>query len=355
MLWLVIVLAVCGAVGIRLLTLRGRPRVWWWSFTFSLLGIVVGSALLVDEAGVNEVLGVANVAYLLSNLSFVAAGGASTIYVHTLSRERPSATVMALHATAAALVGTVITVGWLLAPIHETSYPRFRQVPPNPQALAYDGIFHLYFMLVLANAAVCNFRLARRTGHNDPARWIGLLLIGGGSALDIAAHLLYLARLALQPQIGAPALKAATVADGITLVAVLGIAAGAVAILAVPSLLALLRAWYLTNRLRPLWLRTREMHPAVALPRPRLVRHSPALQAERMITEIIDGLRLLAVPDGTGVADPYDAVVEALRCSPARGGRTASSRLPTPASRLEEEEQVLDLARRYVADPAHAS
>lgn len=355
MLWLIIVLAVCGAVGIRLATLRGRPQVWWWSFTFALLGIVVGSALLVDEAGVNQALGAANVAYLLSNLSFVVAGGSVTIYVHTLRREHPSRPVMTVHATIAALVGATITAGWLLAPIHTLSYPRFRQVPPHPQALAYDWLFHLYFLPVLANVAVCCLQLVRRTGLNDPARRLGLLLIGGASSLDIVAHLLYLIRLALQPQIAALALNIAAVADVLTLVAVLGIAAGAVAFLAVPHLLALLRAWYLVNRLRPLWLRTREMHPSVALPRPRLVQHSPGLQAERMITEITDGLRLLAVPDSIGAADPYDAVVAALRCSPAPAGRPASSRLPTPASRLEEEEQVLNLARRYGVDLAHAS
>jgi len=355
MLWLVIVLAVCGAVGIRLATLRGRPQVWWWSFTLALLGIVVGSALLVDEAGVNQALGVTNVAYLLSNLSFVVAGGSVTIYVHTLRREHPSAAVMTVHATSAALVTATIAVGWLLAPIHDVSYPRFRQVPPYPQSLAYDWLFHLYFLPVLTNVAVCCVQLVRRTGPNDPARRLGLLLIGAASSLDIVAHLLYLARLALRLQAPALAVKVAAVADVLTLVAVLGIAAGAGAFLAVPQLLALLRAWYLVNRLRPLWLRTRELHPSVALPRPRLVRHSPALQAERMITEITDGLRLLAVPDSVGATDPYDVVVAALRCPPGLGGGPASSRLPTPATRLEEEEQVLNLARRYVGDLAHAS
>jgi len=359
MLWVIIVLAACAAVGLRVLTLHGRPQVWWWSFTLALLAIVVGSALLVDEAGVNQTLGVANVAYLLSNLSYVVAGGSVTVFVHTLRREHLSSAVMGVHAAGAALVGVIITIGWLLAPVHATSYAHFRQVPPNPQSLIYDWVFHLYFLLVLANVAVCCVQLLRRTGSEDPARRVGLLLIAGASSLDLVAHLLYLTRLALQPRNASVALEIAAGADVVTLVAVSGIAAGAVAFLVVPHLLETLRARRLVTQLRPLWLRTREMQPCVVLPRPRLVRHSPTLQAERMLTEITDGLRLLALPSSAHlsdrVSDPYDAVAEALRRPPAAAGTPASRALPTPTTRLEEEEQVLTLARRYTEGLAHAS
>jgi hypothetical protein len=64
---------------------------------------------------------------------------------------------------------------------------------------------------------------------------------------------------------------------------------------------------------------------------------------------------MLTLPtSAAAAADPYDHVVEALRQQPAPG-IVASTILPTPASRLEEEEQVLELARRYTRSLVHAS
>lgn len=346
MLWVIIGIAAFAAIAVRFATLRGRPEVWWVSFTTALLGIVLGSALLVDEYSLNQALGVPNLAHLLSNLAFVLGGGSVTIYVHTLRHDRPAPTTMALHAAVAGAVAAVMTLGWIAAPIHETSYPRFREAPLSVGAVAYDLLFHLYFIPVLANVVTCCMQLARRTGRGDPARRFGLLVIAGSSTLDIAAHVLYIPRFALW----------SAAADLLTLVAVLGIATGSAAFLVVPQLLDLLRAWHLVGELRPLWLRTRELHPSVALPSPRLLGRNPALQAERMIIEITDGLQLVRVPTGAAAGnDPFAVVAEALsQPSAGAGGLPASTALPFPTTRLEEEEQVLELARCYQAK-YHAS
>ena len=342
MVWGIIGVAAFAAIGVRLAMLQGRPQVWWVSFTGSLLGIVLGSVLLVDESWVNQTLGVPNLAHLLSNLAFVLAGGSVTIYVHTLRHEHPVPAAMWLHGAVAGLVATVMTWAWVVAPLHETNYPRFREAPLPLAAVTYDLFFHLYFIPVLINVAACSIQLVGRTDRADPARRLGLLVIAGSSILDTAAHLLYL------PRIG----SWSAAADLITLVAVLGIASGSAAFLVVPQLLDLLRAWHLVGQLRPLWLRTRELHPSVALPSPRLIGRNPALQAERMIIEITDGLHLIRLPTA-GVAatnDPFAAVAQALR-HPSSGAAdlAASTVLPVPMNRLEEEEQVLELARQYQA------
>lgn len=77
------------------------------------------------------------------------------------------------------------------------------------------------------------------------------------------------------------------------------------------------------------------------------VRTRATLQAERMLMEIADALRLLPVP-ARGAADPYRRVAEAFRdpvgCS---ATATAADLLPAPVSRLDEEEQMLKLAYHY--------
>lgn len=78
------------------------------------------------------------------------------------------------------------------------------------------------------------------------------LLIAVAAAIDIPAHVLYLARSALQSRIGEPALRFASAADLLTVASVLGIAAGTIAFLAVPRLLTVARALQLIGRLRPL-------------------------------------------------------------------------------------------------------
>ena len=80
------------------------------------------------------------------------------------------------------------------------------------------------------------------------------------------------------------------------------------------------------------------------------------LQAERMLIEIADALRLLPMPDAARAADPYALVADAFRGPGGRAGvRTAADALPRPTSRLEEEEQLLRLAQHYRSRLVHAS
>ena len=85
------------------------------------------------------------------------------------------------------------------------------------------------------------------------------------------------------------------------------------------------------------------------------IRARKTLQTERMLIEIADALRLLPVPT-TAPADPYDSIARSLLKprTPGKPQRTALAILPAATSRLDEEEQVLELARRY-KDLAHAS
>lgn len=358
MLWLLVCLAPCVAIAARVVALRRRPEIWWLAFTLTLIGIFAGSVFLVNEGAVNEFLGVANVSYLLSCLSFTLGAGSVTLYVHTLRKEQPSAAVVALLVAATAAVWLTLVLLWVAAPVHEEGFARFRDVPLSAAITAFEWIFHLVFIPVMTNVAICAFGLSRRTQQGDPARRVGLIMIGVGNSLDVVAHLLYLFRVSFQPLIGDPALAVATAADLITVVAVFGICAGTTALLAVPQLLHSLRALRLTKTLRPLWRRTLELYPEVALRGGWRTQSRATLQAERMLIEIADAMRLLPVFEpGSDETDPYALIAAAFRQPPtgAEGRLAAAATLPTPTSRLEEEQQMLTLAHHYNTGLSYAS
>lgn len=357
MLWLLVCLAPLGAVIARLLTLRRRPEIWWLAFTFTLVGIIAGSMFLANESAVNEFLGVANVSYLLSCLSFTAAAGSVTLYVHTLRHDQPSASVLWLLASGTVTTCLALLVIWLASPVHQVEFGRFRGIPLSPTMVAFEWLHHLVFLPVMSNVAICSFSLARRTLASDPARRVGLLMIGVGSAIDVVAHLLYLARASLQPIVGPPALGLATAADIVTVASMFSVCAGTTALLAVPQLLNTARAFSLAMTLRPLWRRTRQLYPEVAMRGGWRTRSRVTLQAERMLIEIADAMRLLPVAEPTVCTDPYVLIADAFKHPPAaaEGRPVAAARLPTPTSRLEEEQQMLVLAHHYNTGISYAS
>lgn len=357
MLWLLVCLAPLGAVIARLLTLRRRPEIWWLAFTFTLVGILGGSGFLANEAAVNELFGVANVSYLLSCLSFTAAAGSVTLYVHTLRHDHTSRTVLARLVIGTGVVCLALVAIWLAAPVHTEQFERFRDIPVSPAVVSFEWLHHIVFLPVMTNVAICALTLAHRTVVGDPARRVGLLMIGVGSGLDVFAHLLYLLRASLQPFVGDRALVIATAADITTVTSMFGVCAGTAALLAVPQLLQTVKAFRLTKILRPLWRRTRELYPEVAMRGGWRTRSRATLQAERMLIEITDAMRLLPVLESAKQADPYVLIADAFRYPPAvaEEHHVAAAKLPTPASRLEEEQQMLLLAYHYNTGLSYAS
>jgi hypothetical protein len=355
MLWFLVAAAPLVALLVRLISLRRRPEIWWLSFTITLLGIFAGSLLLTDERAFNQFLGAPNVTYLLSCLAFIAAGGAVTIYVHTLRRATPSGKIVALITALVLAEALILILLWGMAPIHVQEVGKFRAVPLTWSLVMFEWLFHASFVPILLNVVVCTVVLARATPPGDPARRMGLLIIGVANGVDVVAHLLYLARASLQPVVGDKALVLASVADLITLVAVAGIGAGTISFLLMPQLLHSRRSFRLARTLRPLWRRALDLYPEVGMPGAWRIRARQSLQTERMLIEIADALRLLPVTS-TVARDPYDAIARSLLQPQARRKpqRTALAILPVATSRLEEEEQVLELARRY-KDLAHAS
>jgi hypothetical protein len=355
MIWVLVCLAPLVAVVARIVTLRRRPEIWWLAFTLTLVGILAGSVLLVNESAVNRILGIPNVSYLLSCLLFLLAAGSVTVYVHTLRHAQPKVRVIAAIAAATAAVWLALILLWMAAPVHDHDADGFRSIPLSPSLVAFEVVFHGAFIPVLINVAVCASTLARQTPPGDPARKIGLVIIAASNSLDVLAHVLYLVRVALQPTIGSHALSIAAAADLVTLIAVFGIGVGTTALLAVPRVLHVLRARQLTRRLRPLWRRTLELYPEVSMRGGWRIRGGATLQAERMLIEIADALRLLPVTESAGRdGDPFPVVAAAFqrptRAARPAGGRTAADALPKPTSRLEEEEQLLTLAHHYGLD-----
>lgn len=336
-------------------SIRQRPAIWWWAFTLTFLGIIGGAAMLANQPAINTALGISNVAYLLSNLSFTLAAGAVNVYVYCLRTPMryPATRWIVGHGVAAATVGLVVLSGWLAAPVHTFSYPNFRLAPATPASIGYDMCFHVYLAATLANVACCAAGLAR--GHaaaRDPGRKIGAILIAAGAVLDVTAHVLYLIRnltgLATRPD----PLQLGTVADVLTLGCLISIGVGSATFVLVPRLQTHRRARHLSTHLDPLWQRLRHLYPTIALPGDsRHRRWSPAI-AERKLIEIADGWRLLPVPPArdTGPVDASHArVVQALIQPPPDWDDRdhAAHVLPGAATRQDEEDTALAIAHEY--------
>lgn len=347
MLWLTLAVITGIAVATRLWAVRDSDStVWWWAGSGSLMAIVAGSAFLTAEAEVNATLGVTNIAYLLSNLSFIAAAGAVQVFCHCLRTEEPSGRWIAIHLGTAVAVGAVVVFGWVIAPVHDVAYERFRLAPITPESVLYDVVFHVYLGLVLLNTGICAYTQVGRT-EADPGRRAGGLIIAVGCLIDVPAHLLYLTRIALQPIIGAPALKFADVADQLTVLCVLGVAGGMAFFQLAPRLRHLVRTHQLAARLRPAWLRVRELIPSVMLPGDRMTNRI-GIRAERMLIELSDAMRNLPI-NRTAGTDPIKVVARAMITPPDNPDGMASDILPTPTSRHDEEVTAIAVAQAYAA------
>ena len=325
---------------------QGRLPAYWWAFSLTFLMIVLGSGFLADQPGVNRLFETPNVAYLLSNVAFTLAGGSVQAYVHTL-RHPTEATWKSMrpHAWLSVGVAAVVLLGWFLSPVHSHSWTTFRDAPITAGTILYDGVFHLYLLGVLANVAVCAVQQLRTTPDGDTSRSLGLVLIALGGATDVVAHVLYLARDAMQPIVGSRALVAASLADVLTGVCLILVVTGTSAFLAGPRLVHYRRGRELVRELTPLWLRARTTYPDIILPG---TGHRPGLKAERMIIEILDALRHLPVAPGP---DATRVVIAALQ-HPSAAGPSALSVLPPAHSRQDEEDMLLLLADAYSKGPS---
>lgn len=355
MIWLLMIVPVVVAIVVRLVTARERLQIWTISVLVSLLFLAVGSVLQVNEESVSTALGVPNVAYLLSSIAFVVAAAAVVVYMHTLRNETPDARRIAAICAFFAGVSVAMAVLWAVAPIHAVDYPKFRLIPLSPPLVAFELVYRVPYIGVMLLVASTFRGLLVQTPASDPARRIGLLTVSVGCLLNIPTQSLYILRAVLNPWLDpATAQTMLLVGDLFTLFAALGAGLGSACIIVLPGVGAHLRSRRLVRELRPLWRRVLATFPEVGLPGGDALARRPALQAQRMLIEIGDGVRLVRVsPDSTA---PYDAIVSALCDRPATGpGLVSGSRLlPVPRTRAEEEQQAVDLADRY-RELAHAS
>jgi hypothetical protein len=339
----------CGiVVMVKLIMLRRRPEVWWITNLIAFLAIGVGSAFMINESAVNDFLGTPNVAQLLFNVCVAIAAGAVSIYSYTLRVAQPTAQRITQHAGICLAVCVAIVVAWAAAPLHDLSYPHAREIPVTGAVMTYDWIYHIYIAGVVANMTICVFATVPLTAHGDPARWAGYE-IGVAQVIIVSGQLLYMARLAVQPIVGAEALVLAAAADVAILIGMLGVAAGSITMSVGPHVLQHVRARRLVGDLRPLWSQLRALHPEVQVSSG-ILRGSPALRAERMLIEIGDALSILQVtrPRDAGT-DRMTIVVDALRETGLPHDTecvTAAALLPQPTTRAEEEDQARELARR---------
>lgn len=342
MIWL-FMLAICGlAIAFRVKSLTGRPAAWWWTLTASLAFIMAGATILWAAPIIEELIGQPNIAILVSNIFFILAGGATQMYQHYLRREVPSRRWMSVHAVTAAAMVLVVVSAWAHAPIHDI----FTPTPPfHPEALIYEGAFQVYMGVVGVNVALCTARLQRQTPSVDPGRKLGLTLVCAGAIIDVTAQGLLLYALGLRALQSTAAPLARHVAEIVLLAAILSIALGTIVFLLAPTILANLHARRLIAALTPLWIRVRELQPAVALSSTPM---RPSLHVERMIIEVMDGLDRILVPPHVPTLDPYRAAASTLLSPPAQHGDAITHLLPDLATRRDEEVVLMQLTRTYL-------
>lgn len=346
MVWAILGLVGAAVVFARLLTRRGRRQTWWVCATVAPASLFAGGVFLFGAQTIDAVLRVPNLAILLYGLCLTIGATCSLVFWHTVRRELPSMPLILVFIGLASLVGCLLIVTWWTAPLHDQNYVSINAAPVTSAMATAAGITLAYWAFVAGYSGVVAWRVLRLTrGHHHPAQASALGLFVVTAALGVVDEALYFAAIEAQRRtdLRTPVLLAA--AKLVALISVAGY--GMVCFLAfvMPRLSAQRRAWHLSGQIRPLWARVRDLRPAIALaPSPLLPAWRTELRVERMMTEIGDGLRQVGVRTSTG--DPISVVAQALT-SDGHGAVPATSLLPTPTTRNQEEALFIQLALAY--------
>lgn len=325
------------AVLARAIVVFGRRRTVWRVLGITaVLATAAGTSIAVSPGTVDRLLwGGAHL--VLGQLCLQVAAITGAIYLHGLARCR------ALGTRTIAVILGVTSLAHILA--SATVPPEVLgggAVVGDPGARFFVLVHHLIMVLAQVVVTVMAFRLAR-SGRQDPWRSAGMAAIGVGGIIGATGHVLgWVHQSPLVAGTGSPAVsqEAGVLAGGLALIAYAG---GLIAILAGPA------SSRVAGHVRTIWA-LRALRDALRSNGNSSSSAAPAsildwdYRAERMITEVLDGLA--GLPVRPGGPDPVEDIVTALLDGGHDGGRPAIELLPTGPELSSEREALIDLGHR---------
>lgn len=322
------------------ISLRGPHTMWRWSFTVAIFLVALGSTAWTFPAKTAQALG-PSTGSLVTHLATIGAGGAVSVYLLTLLHDRPR-TRWVVTALSVPLVAAVVEyIAWVRSPVHDRDYPDIARANFTDALLAYSVAYYGYLLVVLLLTCGITLRLAAR--RSSLSQRGGLLFIALGTLLGSLCLMLFVNRAVARFE-GRDALALAQFGDSMAPLALLSLAAGTILFLAGPHLETWLWSRRLSNSLEPLWLRLRELFPAVRLDGPAAL--DPRQRGERMMIEIHDALPHVRV-DQLRHGDLYRDVASAIQ-KPTAVGIPAAELLPPAMTRTEDERMLMRLSRAYM-------
>lgn len=338
------------AAGYRLWVSMSQPRtIWRTSFTAAMVAVAVAFTLYRFRLSIDQLTGVWNLTGLLAHIVFVIGAAFLLVYLDALRMPIVSMRKIKLYLTTAIIAVAVMTVSWILAPIHDSPRDDLLPLAGHLAVVIYSVTFWLYLvsaLLLMAWTCLAQGRTFRRA---DPARSVSLLLIGLSGVATVPIVICWTASMLVRHLTGADAMLINAVGDLLLPVPVLLNAIGVLSLLTVPYLSALVTAWWRWRQLKPLWLSMIDRYPQVHL-------HlessgGPLARAQtrtgRAIIEIHDALRLarVDVPDPHRPAPSLADIGSALHRD--AGSQRVAELLPRADGREADVRQVIALARAY--------
>jgi hypothetical protein len=336
------------AAAYRIWVSVSQPSVLWrTSFTVAMVSTALAFTLYRYRAVLDQMSGVWNLSGLTARGIFAVGIGFLLIYLDFLRRERvPNRTVVTYLSTTAIVI-VIMVSSWVASPVHDRTVDDLLELSAHVSVVVYCVSFWVFLIAALAIMARTCLARGRTFRHDDLARSVSLLLIGGSAVVAIPVLMLWTASLLIRHRGGDPGILNA-VGDAILPWPVLLDAAGVLSLLVVPYLASFARAWRHWRRLSPLWSEVVSRYPQVHLPLH--LTGGPLTRLEtrvaRMIIETRDALRIAGVDVAPVQRLPVEAVAQALHAR-AGGARSVADVLGGAETREADLQQLMALSLAF--------
>ena len=329
------------------LTVKSPHALWRTSFTISTVTVALAVTLHLYRATLDAALGIPNVAGLGVHLVFAVGLAWVHIYLETLRHEHPDPGRIHGHLVVGVVAAGVMTVTWVLSPIHGAEYENLAAAPGNPALAVYHLSFYGYMIISLISIARFCAHEARPRRHAALTRRFSLALIGVACVSSVPVMVLYALSAVLPAATTHPGQVYGRLGDAIFPWPLMVLSLGILALWTMPWCVDLAAAERRWRTLRPLWEHLVSRHPEV-----HLSLHAPVrlplgrrqLRERRVIIEINDALRHETVEAHPG-SGPV-ALGAALACQ-TLGPTQARDVLDPTVDETGGLEQLLRLARAY--------
>lgn len=338
-----------AAAGYRIwVTARSPHALWRTSFTVSTVTVAVAATLQQFRATIDAALHIPNIAGLLVHLVFALGLACVHIYLETLRHEHPDPGRVHGHLVVGALAAGVMTVTWVVSPIHVSEYENLAAAPAHPALVVYHLVFYGYMIVSLISIARFCAHEARPRRHAALTRRFSLALIGVACVSSVPVMVLYALGAVLPAATTHPGEVYGRLGDAIFPWPLMVLSLGILALWTMPWCADFAVAERRWRTLRPLWKHLVARHPEV-----HLSLHAPVrplgrrqLRERRAIIEINDALRHETVEAHPG-SGPVALGAALARQNP--GTTQARDVLAPTADETDALDQLLRIARAYSA------